>query len=336
MKTSKILITFLILISFLSCNKEELYIPSDDSDQKSLESTEFSSRFNQYGIKLERKKAPFKNLRENSAVEFNGMLWIVTNDALVSQVWSSSDGKSWYLRRTNQFPTRVGSNLSVYKNKMWIIGGREVWSSRNGLKWSRVTKNTPFGHLDRSGAVVFNERMFVFEYKEGEGQIVYSSENGYDWDLENGNAFPRRISGKCIVFNNKLYYIGGSNPFVSYNTIWQSSNGRDWVKQKIHSLPMFSGRDGHSAVEYKGKVWLIGGRGHYSNDVMNDIWYSSNMYDWQEYNGTGELPPLHGHNTVAFNNKIFILGGILPSTNVAGVRISRAIWSIGIRNSVNF
>ncbi len=66
-------------------------------------------------------------------------------------VWKSSDGKNW--TRVAETAPWKHSDLPaafVFKNKMWMMGGRklpgsecsnQVWSSTNGADWTLVTEN---------------------------------------------------------------------------------------------------------------------------------------------------------------------------------------------------
>ena len=75
-------------------------------------------------------------------------------------------------------------------------------------------------------------------------------------------------SHQLLSFNNRLYLIGGLTGFIPTDEIWQSTNGRDWIKQPNAS---FGARGGHQATVFNGKIYVTGGYDA-ANVEKNDIW----------------------------------------------------------------
>jgi len=49
--------------------------------------------------------------------------------------------------------------------------------------------------------------------------------------------------------------------------------GLDW--SEVTGSANWSVRQGHSALAFNGKLWIIGGNGSGENGVRNDVWYST-------------------------------------------------------------
>lgn len=67
-----------------------------------------------------------------------------------------------------------------------------------------------------------------------------------------------------------MWVIGGAD--AKGNTlsdIWWSVNGYYWVSTTAKAA--FGGRRGMKAVEYRDKIWLLGGRDN--NKIKRDLWY---------------------------------------------------------------
>ncbi|MCK9266087.1 FG-GAP-like repeat-containing protein [bacterium] len=86
---------------------------------------------------------------------------------------------------------------------------------------------------------------------------------------------------------------------------WELQTPTDW-----------GNRYHHSTIDFKNKLWVIGG---YDKDTLsgrNDVWSSTDGTTWiQETSSAGWLPR-YGQKTVVFNNKLWLLGGIDVNTNM--------------------
>jgi hypothetical protein len=114
------------------------------------------------------------------------------------------------------------------------------------------------------------------EDSEGRKNDVWYSEDGKKWVEATSKAqFPERSLHTSVVFNNKMWVIGGSgyDGFMVYkNDVWFSSDGIKW--KKIEMASGFSKRYGHASIVFKDKIWVIGGRGGKDvGDIKNDVWY---------------------------------------------------------------
>ena len=94
-----------------------------------------------------------------------------------------------------------------------------------------------------------------------------------------------------------------------YKDVWQSEDGVNWVLADDN--PPFSARQGFSALDYRGNLWVVGrlNTSEYGGGE-NDIWYSPDGLKWEK---TKQSPSWTGREdfaAVVFNEKIWILGGM--------------------------
>jgi hypothetical protein len=112
--------------------------------------------------------------------------------------------------------TLYGFGSGVYfKNKLWIMGGapknssslaNDVWSSPDGVTWTQVTANAPWGGRIVQ-PVVFNNKIWVIGgWMNGYGaNDVWSSPDGVTWTQVTANApWGGRGMTNPVVFKNKL------------------------------------------------------------------------------------------------------------------------------------
>ena len=124
----------------------------------------------------------------------------------------------------------------------------------------------------------------------------------YSWNALRGGWSPR--SGHTsVVFQNKIWVLGGVDNLRRYNDVWSSPDGSTWTE----STPPGSAsknvgganknwwgiRHSHTSVVFKGKIWLLGGRPGGTTRV-NDVWSSADGSTWTE-----STPKDKDGNTVA-------------------------------------
>ncbi|WP_339715954.1 hypothetical protein [uncultured Kriegella sp.] len=341
-------------VIFWSCNKDDPYFP-EDHQETTTQAVNFRYTLQKCTVEsqVERKTAPFEQLHSNSVVYFKELYWSITYrievaddgwESARSEVWISKNGKDWKLYASPQFSGRFGHSLVVYDNKIWMIGGAspvdalpelsaEVWYSGNGVNWIQIN-NAPFLPDQTSGAVVFQNRIFVFEYglyENREAQRVFSSIDGSNWTLVNNNAFPSASEGKAIVFNKHIYFIAGRNFDTGISDkIWKSSNGQNWELVETRTSGCvrsdFLPRYGHAMVVHNEQVWLIGGKT--TDGIQNDIWYSKDMVNWQGVYANPRIPSLFDHTLIRTNNNILILGGQSQTDPLLAANPFEQIWSL--------
>jgi hypothetical protein len=130
------------------------------------------------------------------------------------------------------------------------------------------------------------------------------SESG--WSLVTSDAgFTPRYEPGTVVFQDRIWVVGGDSINGSFNDVWSSSNGKEWILETEHAG--FSPRSGQGTVVFNDKVWVIGGIS--SGTSLNDVWSSDDGRNWTLETGHAGFSPRSGHGTVVFNNKIWVIGG---------------------------
>lgn len=183
------------------------------------------------------------------------------------------------------FSARWSHKIVKFKDKLWLIGGATS-SGYNGKV-----------HSD-----------------------VWSSEDGFTWTQETNNAaFSGRRFHQVVVFNDKIWVIGGTTyshhiysamkPNHYSNEVWNSENGVDW--EQVDVVAGFSPRYGHQVVVADNKMWLIGG-GTLEGSLRSNLYYSEDGSTWVKVNapGTGAEVSKTWHQAVAAGGKLWVMGGV--------------------------
>jgi hypothetical protein len=137
----------------------------------------------------------------------------------------------------------------------------------------------------------------------------------YSGDAETAKFDIALVSHTTLVFNNKMWVIGGYDGSAFSDKCYSSIDGINWIS--IGILPI--GIQQHSSVVFNDKMWVIGG---YTSSDSRKVYSSSDGITWTE-SGTDALPvATKGHSSIVFNNKMWVIGGMIT----AGA-LSRKVYS---------
>jgi hypothetical protein len=236
--------------------------------------------------------AAFPGRRGHTAIVFDNKIWVIggINDSTseaeyLNDVWYSSDGINWTEATASaEFSGRGFHTSAVFDNKLWVIAGtslagslgdlpNDVWYSSDGVTWVAATVATEFHGRANHETQVFDNKLWVIgggsahDPNARENSVWYSS-NGITWtEAAEHAAFPGRIGHSSVVFDGKLWVLGGFDKDNNYlNDIWSSSDGVTWFQTpNTEGLPK---KHAHSSVVFNHKIWIIAGdKAGYQNDV---------------------------------------------------------------------
>ena len=211
-----------------------------------------------------------ENSGTNHLFVFNTKIWLIreTSGGSNGVVWtnpiySSSDGITWTHIDTDintagiqdgPFPYFGGSHMlsvSVFQNKIFVVGSGGIWSSLDGVNWinNSTTQNQSCILRSEHTSLVFNGKIWLLGGNVNSAQDVCSSPDGVTWTTIIPNApwsaslnysFTDRCRFTSFVFNNRMYigygYVtGGSSgvDHVSANNIWSSPDGVTWIQEVL-------------------------------------------------------------------------------------------------------
>jgi hypothetical protein len=187
---------------------------------------------------------------------------------------------------------RCFPRMITYKNNLWLIGGA----------------NTPF--------------LTTIEYND-----VWRSTNGVDWTLVTGNAnFLGRHRHTCLVYDNKMWVIGGQYLGNSLKDVWWSTDGANWTQATANAG--FGARSSHESVVWNNQMLVISGQIQGIGPV-NDVWSSTDGATWTGLTLNAQFPALSGFTSTVMGNEIFITSGdsTVPITNDVWGSTNGTFWT---------
>lgn len=187
--------------------------------------------------------------------------------------------------------------------------------------WVKVTDQAAWQPRDSSGEVVYKDQLWIlggwFDSFAAPPRDVWSSPDGKNWQLVTKEA-PWKHSdlGMTLVFQDKMWFLGGwyngRLPGHSASSeVWSSSDGKNW--EQATAKAGWSPRLASAVVEFKGKMWVLGGTENYyfgdDKSLKNDVWFSSDGKTWEQATASAPWSPRAYHQAVVLGDKIYVMGG---------------------------
>lgn len=261
----------------------------------------------------------------NTVTFFNGKLWMIGGydgsgaNGCLNDVWSSIDGgSSWRLEKLHaDFAGRYGFVTLVRNGHMFVMGGGscsgsvydDMWETSDGINWSLVNTSPLLARVGAT-AVVYHDTFFIMggftSVSSSAGNpningylssVVTSDDDGQSFTLSMVAPWSPRANLSAVVFNDKIYIMGGIRanvgiyvmPFAGIGMtttilgdVW-SYPGPNYTWVNSTNAPGWGVREGHASVVANGKMWLFGGSAsQLGNFVSNDVWYSTNGSAWTQ------------------------------------------------------
>jgi hypothetical protein len=196
-----------------------------------------------------------------------------------NDVWMSTDGVGWEEMPEvgERWAPRAGLSAIEFKGWIYVLGGsqgddvaiggagrvlyNDVWRSRDGRRWERMTANAEWA--PRAGAAVVEKNGFLYVLGGEDGFLctpgpfglecpyfndVWRSRDGASWELVTMSAgWSPRPGHQCQVLLDTIVCFGGfgwpavadptrppgpGNPLVANHPrdVWVSRDGRQWEK----------------------------------------------------------------------------------------------------------
>jgi hypothetical protein len=200
-------------------------------------------------------------------------------------VWKSTDGEN-FVEVKQDLNSLLGPRISygacVHRSKLYVVGGQsgveenqgktDIWTSSNGSFWRQIATDLPFIGKNISGSLEsFNGRLWLFGggYYHNDPQkrtfenAVYSSEDGVEWRREPDAPWTGRQFADVVVWNRRLWVIGGSNP-GNLSDIWYMTEDGRW--HEFIPPSNFNPRHASGVGVYNDQLVIVCGNYH------NDCW----------------------------------------------------------------
>lgn len=331
------LVLALAVIAF-SCEKPQM-------ESADLRATDFKSitkpKTKALKAKLVTKQASFEKRTHHTATSFNDKLWVIGGRALIdnagskvkNDIWQSEDGDNWIeVKATGHFAPRMEHTTTVFKNKLWVIGGRamgdigffnpynDIWQSSDGKNWKKVMVKALFPARHSHKTLVYDNALWVIGGIGDNGfskTDVWYSKDGIDWVEVTPNTPALNLTLEtAFVYNGYMWVVSGFTSLTN-NQVWFSKNGVNWTLATEN--PAFGKVQGHTSLVYDDKMWVIGGYDS-SFNALNTVWCSKDGKDWKPVGHNGELKRW-AHASAVYDKAMWVIAGI-------GSTMQNDVWAL--------
>lgn len=218
-----------------------------------------------WSIKLE--TAPFKASSDIQVVVFDKKLWVYISPVagVDAGLWSSDDGIHWMSHASD---SNVRGRLVVHNNQLWVIanGSADAWISSSGDTWQKLSVQETASSVKIAS---FKNRLLTIAGSiDGQSPQLVS-------DLPALN--PARTGYELIVFDERLWIVGGGNTMGGGFDVWSTADGSHW--QQEVAVPEFGKRYYPKVTALNGNIFVFGGS---TVNYFYDVWKSPNGIEWRK------------------------------------------------------
>jgi|GEM_PF-2113650 len=259
-----------------------------------------------------------------------------------ADVWVSDNGGEWVeMVEEAEFPARLGHQLVVHDDKLWLMGGltgptdyNDVWVSEDGLRWSQVAQTSSYPERSAFQAFSLNGALYIAGGFDGDGtklSDLWRSEDGSSWTLVD-DEFPILGNDSPVVV---LGQPGAQKAYLLGDAVLSSEDGLTW-NEELESSP-FTGLSNRTATVLNGKIWLFSYTFEflsptYGSKNLSRVYSSDDGVTWTEPVGGIFLGNLIARDCapLAYKNKLFMVGGraeILEYTNEVWSSPDGELWT---------
>jgi len=250
----------------------------------------------------------------------------------LDDVLGSQDGVSWtnVRRQAEGWWPRSGHLSVAFDNRIWLIGGRDVWYSETGAYWTQAVLDPPWSGRWGHASVVFDGKMWVLGGR-GVGSPyaalndVWCSTDGVEWTQASAVAgWSPRYLHSAIAFDGKIWVLGGTDGNAAVGDIvWSSPDGVTWTEAQ--TVDAWAPRRIHTSVVFDNKMWILGGLGA-AHVRFAEAWCSSDGVMWTLTTEEAPWGPRIGHTSVVYDDKIWLMGGEWDENQGRGYRQWNDVW----------
>lgn len=222
-------------------------------------------------------------------------LWILVTLLLAASPVDAGDPAMWVLEGTAPWRARDSQAEFVFDGKLWIMGG-----------W--------------------------FDSFEAPPRDVWASPDGKTWhEVTKEAPWIHSDLPMNLTFGDSMWIMGGWNKgrlpgHSASNQVWRSKDGKAW--EQVTPAAGWSPRIAAAAVEFKGRMWILGGTENYyfgdGKSLKNDVWSSADGKTWTLETENAGWSPRAYHQAVVLGDRIYVFGG---GNYVPEYHATNDVWS---------
>ena len=138
---------------------------------------------------------------------------------------------------------------------------------------------------------------------------VWAAADGRIWAKMANADWPVRSNHQAVVYQGRMYVLGGYDGSDLLNDMWSSVDGKNWTPED-NPAPTWDARIRFQAVSHNGRLYVLGGgTGSSGNTLKNDVWSWAEGESWMAVTVSAAWLPRRAHQAVSHNGRLYVMGG---------------------------
>jgi hypothetical protein len=210
----------------------------------------------------------------------------------------------------------------VVRNEMWAFHPRGYWSSHDGSVWVRSALPLSGLNSGYQKYVLFHDAVYALGTMQGNyldlhlTSRIARTEDLKEWQVvAQQSDLPLRVFYGAVVYQDRIWLIGGFDGRNYYNDVWNSIDGVRWTRVTEHAA--WSARNVDMAAVFQGKLWIIGGglidgQTEINPNAKREVWSSTDGVHWVE--SPVRAGSAWGGAPIVFNDQLWLIAANRNST----------------------
>lgn len=226
------------------------------------------------------------------------------------------------------FPQGYNYPVFVWGDKMVALNNG-TWLSAEGKAWQKgplpAVPNTAYeryiqfkGQIYRLGKVDGNYERFEVTPR------ITRTRDLENWEtVAESSNIPKRIFYGTVVFDGKIWMIGGYDGKNYLNDVWSSTDAIHWTQ--VASNAPWSARTPSVVTVFKNEIWLMGGgvidgAAELNPHSEREVWVSKDGRNWRQVQA--DLNRKWRGAPIVYDDKLWLVGANRGGTFESAVWVS--------------
>jgi hypothetical protein len=213
------------------------------------------------------------------------------------------------------FPGAYNFPVFTMRGQMWAFHQQGNWSSIDGRNWTKSELPLTGLNSGYQKYVQFKDAVYALGTMEGDytnmrlGSRISRTTDFKRWEvLAETSQLPPRVFYGALVYDNKIWLMGGYDGQRYYNDVWNSADGIVW--KRVAAQTPWSPRNVGAAVVFHHRLWIIGGGfidGTPSDGrAGTEVWSSADGINWAL--ATDRMARQWGASAIVYDDKLWLVG----------------------------
>jgi hypothetical protein len=220
------------------------------------------------------------------------------------------------------FPGTYNFPVFVVRNEMWALQAEGAWRSSDAKTWTRAP--LPNSGLNSAFQKYVQLADGIYALGTMTGNVtslrvttrIARTRDLKQWEVVAPTSnLPLRVFYGAVVFQNKVWLLGGYDGRDYYNDVWNSVDALHWTRVTQHAA--WSPRNADGVAVFRNRMWIIGGGVIDGEKPINpastrEVWSSADGVSWQK--SADRSGAVWGGSPIVYDDRLWLIASNRNST----------------------